>query len=87
MDFVESVHAGIEINKPVPLGDEDPNAVQLVVDEQLRVTGRPHRLAKERARINHTLKKVPGMPDEYYGRKELLGLREDFYGHGSAVEE
>jgi hypothetical protein len=51
----------ITFDYQVPLGDEDPNAVQLDVDEQLMVTGRPHRLAKEKARINHTLR------EDFYG--------------------
>jgi hypothetical protein len=71
----------------VPLGDEDPNAVQLTVGKDLRVTGRPHRLEKERWTINETLKELPGMLKEYYGREALLGLREDFYRYERARQE
>jgi hypothetical protein len=58
----------------VPLGEENPEAVQLLVDDQLNVTRRNY--YKDKWRINYTVKEIPGMPDDYYGRQALLDFKE-----------
>jgi hypothetical protein len=65
-EFVYDLYVVI-FDYSVPVGEENPDAVQLFVDEQLKFTRHQGKSRKER--INYTVKEIPGMPEDYYGRQ------------------